>query len=259
MGSPWYEMGRDTNDEGPRHEVDITRPFYMGKYEVKIGEFRRFVKETGYKTEAETKRGAGVLQGIKWVGQAGIYWDNPGFSQTDLHPVTCVSWNDAMKFAGWLSKKTGHKYRLPTEAEWEYACRAGTQTARYWGKGENEACRYANIADRAIKQISPDFKIHECEDGYANTAPVGCFRPNAFGLYDMLGNLWEWCADWYDKDYYKKSSTKDPAGPEGGSNRVFRGGSWSSPPDFARCAKRIGQPPSGRSTNISLRLVRTIE
>jgi len=128
IGSPGDEADRLDN-EGPQRDVEIAKPFYMGKYEVKVGDFRQFVKDTGYKTDAETKGNAFIRKEGKMVRQEGLYWDNPGFNQTDQHPVTTVSWNDAIEFCRWLSKKTGHSYRLPTEVEWEYACRAGSQTA----------------------------------------------------------------------------------------------------------------------------------
>jgi formylglycine-generating enzyme required for sulfatase activity len=256
MGSPTSESGR-FDWEGPQHEVEITKPFYMGKYEVQVGEFRAFVKDTGYKTEAETGDGAFTWTGNKWEKKAETYWDNPGFSQTDSHPVTCISWNDAMEFIKWVSKKTGHTYRLPTEAEREYTCRAGTKTARHWGDSPNEACRYGNVADQTAKQQFPGWRVHECEDGYVNTAPVGRFQPNAFGLYDMLGNVWEWCQDWYGG--YSSGFSTDPSSPGGGSPRVIRGGSWNNEPRNVRCATRNYHSPSYRSDGLGLRLVRTIE
>ncbi len=161
MGSPSNEADRLDN-EGPQRNVEIAKPFYMGKYEVKVGDFRQFVKDTGYKTDAETKGNAFVRKEGKMARQEGLYWDNPGFSQTDQHPVTTVSWNDAVEFCRWLSKKTGHSYRLPTEVEWEYACRARSQTARYFGNDSKEMCKYGNVADRSNKQEFPQRTIHEC-------------------------------------------------------------------------------------------------
>jgi formylglycine-generating enzyme required for sulfatase activity len=170
------------------------------------------VQEKGYKTEAETGGGTYIWNRGKgkWEIKKGAYWDNPGFNQIDRHPVTCVSWNDAQAFIKWLNKKTGSSYRLPSEAEWEYAARAGTKTARFWGDDPNDACSYANVADQTK---SPDGKfqwsdIHECTDGYWFTAPVGSFRSNAFGLYDMLGNVSEWCQDVYGN--YTAGSLIDP-------------------------------------------------
>ena len=126
--------------------------------------------------------------GSKFEKKAGVAWDTPGFTQTDRHPVTCVSWNDAKAFIEWLNKKGKGRFRLPTEAEWEYACRAGTTTIRFWGDGENEACKYANVAGSDEQEtVQLELAFFDCEDGYSWTAPVGSFRPNPFGLYDMLG------------------------------------------------------------------------
>ena len=154
-------------------------------------------------------------------------WRNAGFEQTDEHPVVNVSWNDAVAFCKWLSKKEGKTYRLPTEAEWEYACRAGTTTRYYSGDDPETLAKVGNVADATAKAKFPDWKwTIKASDGYVFTAPVGKFKPNAFGLYDMHGNAWQWCADWYGADYYTKSPTDDPTGPSTGSFRVLRGGSW---------------------------------
>lgn len=256
MGSPADETGRwDKDDrEGPQHQVEITRAFYLGKHEVTVGQFRKFVQDAGYKTEAETGGGAYSWTGSKWEKKEGIYWDNPGFSQTERHPVTCVSWNDAQAFIRWLNRKTGRSYRLPTEAEWEYAARAGTKTARYWGENPDQACQFANVADRTAKKSFPGWTTHECDDGYVYTAPVGSFRPNAFGLYDMLGNVWEWCEDWFDKDYYKNSPVQNPTGPSSSAYRVLRGGSWDYGPRYVRAAYRLNLTPDRRLYSIGFRL-----
>ena len=138
-----------------------------------------------------------------------------------------VSWNDAVAFCKWLSRKEGKTYRLPTEAEWEYACRAGTTTRYYSGDDPETLAKVGNVADAAVKAKFPDWKFTiKANDGYVFTAPVGKFKPNAFGLYDMHGNAWQWCADWYGPEYYAKSLADDPTGPASGNGRVLRGGSW---------------------------------
>jgi len=169
-----------------------------------------------------------------------------------------ISWKDAKAFIVWLNRKEGtDKYRLPTEAEWEYAARAGTKTSRYWGDDPNKACKYANVLDqtrdsfRGIKWLSP---LHECEDWYFYTAPVGKFRPNAFGLHDMLGNVWEWCAEWFDKDYYKNSPSQNPTGPSTGSRRVSRGGAYNTNPSSLRTANRLDATPNFRIQQLGFRL-----
>src|SRR5262249_15422458 len=154
-------------------------------------------------------------------------WRNPGFEQTDDHPVVEVSWNDAAQFCDWARKKTGKAIRLPTEAEWEYACRAGGRTRYFFGDNEEELAQYANVADASFRQLTGKNWGIRADDGYAFTAPVGTFKPNGFGLYDMHGNVLQWCQDWYDKDYYTKSPKKDPQGPSSGENRVGRGGAWN--------------------------------
>ena len=195
MGSPNPEEGRDKDET--RHKACV-KDFYLGKYEVTVGEFRRFIKASGYKTEAEQKDGCYFWDG-EWKQDADKHWRSPGFEQNDDHPVACVSWNDALAYIEWLNKQTGKNYQLPTEAEWEYAARAGTTTARYWGEeADVKACRYANVADKGHGSSEPNFP---CDDGYKYTAPVGRFEPNAFGLYDMLGNLWEWSCSEYKEAY----------------------------------------------------------
>ena len=211
----------------------ITKPFYLGTYHVTRGQFRQFVTDTGYKTDAEKgeKPGAwGWNPDKKEFGFNEKYsWRNAGFEQTDEHPVVNVSWNDAVEFCKWLSKKEGKTYRLPTEAEWEYACRAGTTTRYYSGDDPETLAKVGNVADAAAKAKFPDWKYTiKANDGYVFTAPVGKFKPNAFGLYDMHGNAWQWCADWYGAEYYATSPADDPTGPDSGYGRVLRGGSWAS-------------------------------
>jgi len=245
------------DDEKPRHEVCVDG-FWMARHEVTVDQFREFVTDTDYKTDAEKDGGCYSYDG-EWKKKEGTSWRNPPILEQDgSHPVACVSWNDAKAFAKWLSKESGTEFRLPTEAEWEYACRAGTTTIRFWGEGPDDACRYANVHDRTSKRVNKfDWKHHACDDGYAVTAPVGTFQPNAFGLYDMLGNVWEWCEDVYDKNAYSKHGRKNPVVTSGGSFRVFRGGSWYSGPWDVRCANRFGVDPGVRNDDVGFRLLRT--
>lgn len=221
MGSPSGEDGR-YDDEGPVHEVCVDG-FWMGKCEVTNAQYRK------YKPGHNSK-------------------DYEGNSLNgDTQPAVLVSWEDAKAFAQWLSEKSGYEFRLPAEAEWEYACRAGTQTARFWGNDPDDACRYANAADQTAKRKWSGLTIHDCDDGYAVTAPVGSFKPNGFGLYDMLGNTWEWCEDIYDSDAYSKHQRNNPIYTCGGSRRVDRGGSWNYDPADVRCAVRLFYSPSYRT------------
>jgi formylglycine-generating enzyme required for sulfatase activity len=257
-------------DERPLHEVCVDA-FYMGKYEITVGQFRDFVHEVGYVTDAET--GAGGRQGCEsfdktdaeqWAWRSWATWRTPNQYQEnqDAHPVSCVSWRDATAFARWLSEKSGHAYRLPTEAEWEYAARGGTRTRNYWGAHTQHNCRYANVSDQT--PIPPGSgrwtKRHACADGYPFVAPVGRFQPNAFGLYDMMGNVWEWCADGYDKDYYQKGPRTNPvAAPPAEAphpEHVLRGGSWDYGPGDVRVAYRYGYATVNRCVNSGFRLAR---
>ena len=250
-------------DELPQHPVRITRPFYLGAYEVTVGQFRKFVQETGYRTEAETdgKGGWGYNAQEDKLEQSPKYtWRNPGFRQTDDHPVVNVSWNDAQAFCRWLSRKEGVTYRLPTEAQWEYACRAGTTTWWYHGNNAEGLAQVANVADQAAKQKFSNRTTISANDGFVFTAPVGQFRANGFGLYDMHGNVWEWCEDWYDAKFYSRSPLEDPVNNHHqGKYRVLRGGSWYSHPLSTRSANREGGVPEYRLNNIGFRVARAVE
>jgi formylglycine-generating enzyme required for sulfatase activity len=190
---------------------------------------------------------------------AGKSWRDPGFKQGAAHPAVCLSWNDAQAYAAWQSKRSGKTYRLPSEAEWEYAARAGTSTSRYWGEDPKQACKFANVADRNLRAKYPNFPIHDCDDRHAATAPVGSFLPNALGLYDMLGNVWEWTQDCWSEGY--AGAPRDgSAWLEGDcGRRVVRGGSWIDGPGFARAAFRSGDLPGDRGDNQGFRLARTID
>ena len=260
MGSPKDE--KDRIDDENQHAVEITKSFYLGVYTLTVGQFRQFVKDSGYQTEAENSGNGGwgynaETKSFAW--DKNCNWQNVGWDQRDDHPVVNVTWNDTVAFCDWLSKKEGKKYRLPTEAEWEYACRAGTATRFYSGDNEETLKGVANIADASLKQKWSDGSGSvPWDDGYPFTAPVGKFKPNAFGLYDMHGNVWQWCGDWYDKDYYKDSPRQDPQGPqEGGASavRVFRGGSFYRGPRLCRSANRRSFAASSRTCCLGFRVV----
>lgn len=253
MGSPRGEQGRDP-DEGPTHEVCLDG-FWMGRFEATREQFNIFARATGYKTESEVEGFSWIYTG-RWEKSEGFNWRNSGFTQDGKHPVVNVSWNDAKAMARWLSKKNKTVFRLPTEAEWEYACRAGTDTARYWGDSAEDACDYSNAADRTAKQEYPAWLTDNCTDGYVYTSPVGQFTPNSFGLYDMLGNVWEWCEDSYERDAYKKHKKKNPLFRSRTPDIVIRGGSWYSRPKYVRSASRDHLHTSHRRGNdVGFRLV----
>jgi formylglycine-generating enzyme len=245
MGSPQSEVNRVRDDESPLHKVNV-RSFAIGKYEVTVGQFALFVNEKNLKNKL-------------WERQSPIQ-----FHQEDNHPVVNVSWNEAKDYTNWLSQRTGKTYRLPSEAEWEYAARAGTTTSYYWGNNPDDACTYGNVLDLTAKAqipwVSSNWKeFPKCSDGFAYTAPVGSFKPNAFGLYDMLGNAEEWVADCYHKsvglnnltlqsdtrnifkafvDYNGAPTDGSVWGSENCDSHMVRGGSWRYLPASARSAAR---------------------
>jgi formylglycine-generating enzyme required for sulfatase activity len=250
MGAPPDEPDR-RGDERPQRPVLVSK-FALGRTEVTRREFRRFVRETG-----RTVRGCRVYDGRDWQRKSEPSWENPGFSQTDTHPVVCVSWDDARGYVRWLSQRSGHAYRLASEAEWEYAARAGSQGARYWGDAE-AACSYANVADQTAKQVYPGWDVFECNDRSLYTAPVRSFGRNDFGLYDMLGNVSEWVQDcWTATD---REALQPGAGGEAGgcSQRVTRGGAWSDGPRGVRFAERWANEVGIRSGYIGFRVVREL-
>jgi len=258
MGSPEGEEGRNADEQ--QHRVRITKPFYLGVHEVTLGQFMKFYHQANYKTEAERdgKGGFGHTDdGKEWkISPEFVAW-NTGFPQTMDHPAVNVSWNDAVAFCQWLSRKEGKTYRLPTEAEWEYACRAGTTTRYYVGDDTEALVRVGNVADATAKAKFSDWKTVSSNDGYVFTAPVGRFQPNAFGLYDLHGNVWEWCSDWYGSGYYEESPADDPTGPRSGEFRVMRGGSGWFDPRTTGSAIRYHGAPAYRGYHIGFRVART--
>jgi formylglycine-generating enzyme required for sulfatase activity len=256
--------GWNIADEQPAHRLRITQPFRMGAHEVTLGQFLSFYHD-GYKGKLDCEKDGANCGGYDAKDAEDPFREKPiyrpwswGFDgQTNDHPVVNVSWNDAVAFCEWLSQKEGKTYRLPTEAEWEYACRAGSRS-RYWnGDDPEKLAEIANVGDRTAKDRFKDWGRHiNSRDGYAFTSPVGAYRANTFGLYDMHGNVAEWCSDWHDEKYYATSPSADPAGPDAGSIRVHRGSDWLSGPVFCRSASRNAASPSNRGSNLGFRVVR---
>jgi formylglycine-generating enzyme required for sulfatase activity len=203
-----FMMGSDRGDidEKPVHEVKIAKPFYIGVYELTQEQYEK------------------------------VMGTNPSRFKEPKRPVENVSWADAKAFCRKLSEMEKAEYRLPTEAEWEYACRAGTQTVFYWG--DNFDTSYFRCAFNSGNE----------------SRPVGTVKPNAWGLYDMSGNVWEWCEDWYADRGYTPTETTDPTGPKAGSRRVVRGGSWCGTPEDCRSANRLGYAADGRLYTIGFRV-----
>ena len=256
MGSPVDEPGRD-NNEGPQFSAAIEKPFAIMKYEVTLAEYRRFVEATARRARGDCSSADGADG--EWVQDPLINWLNPGFAQTESDPVVCVAWDDAVAYAEWLSVQTGKTYRLPSESEWEYAAKANLQTAYGAASDPSALCSFMNGADVTAGQKFPSWKTLSCSDGYANTAPVGSYAGNGFGVFDMAGNVWEWVADCYTDDHAEaQHSGKLTSTSEACSTRSIRGGSWSSLSRQLRAATRFGIEASVRTNTLGFRLVRTL-
>lgn len=261
MGSAPGEGGREA-DEGPRHAVRVGG-FLMGRTEVTVAQFTRFVEATGYLTQAERNidgLGCFAWDGSdgQWAWRAGRSWREPGWPIAPDQPVVCVSWQDAQHYLYWLRRITGKDYALPSEAQWEYAARAGSTASRPWGDDPGQACGHANVADRSASADgrSRHAVPHACSDGHWFAAPVASLRPNAFGLHDMLGNVWEWTADCWNPDYHG-APTRARAWSEGDcARRVLRGGGWLSTPFQARAANRVRGLAAARQNDIGFRVAR---
>ncbi len=235
MGSPANEAGRFSN-EGPQRKVTIGRPFAVGKFEVTFAEWDACVADR----DCTHKPG------------------DDGWGR-GKRPVINVSWDDAKQYAAWLSRKTGQSYRLLTEAEWEYSARAGTTTRFSFGNEDKRVCEFGNVADQTGKEKNPGWTIADCRDGFVNTAPVGTFKPNAFGLHDMHGNVWEWVEDCYVGNYNGAPVDGSARGVSGNCvSRVRRGGSWLYSPRNARAANRNYFRPGNRFDLLGFRLARTL-
>ncbi len=238
-----FEMGDTFGDgranERPAHPVAVA-DLYLGRFEVTVAQYRRFAERSGYRTAAE-QRGwvLDIDPGMNaWVRVPGLSWRNPGYPASDDDPVGWVTWDDAAAFVRWLAEETGRPYRLPTEAEWEYAARGGGRPGRWSGAAEGDD------ADR--------FAWHAGNSG-GHARPVGGRAPNALGLYDMSGNVWEWCADW-DAPYRGGDLLHDPQGPPEGSYKVLRGGSWRVAALLARVTYRSAYKPDYAHASIGFRV-----
>jgi formylglycine-generating enzyme required for sulfatase activity len=260
------------NQEGPPHRVQLTRPFYLGAGPVTRGQFAEFVRASGYRAEAETD-GKGSwgynFATTSFELRPDFTWRKTGFYQTDAHPVVNVSWNDAQAYIQWLNQRCQlsswvRRYRLPSEAEWEYSCGAGTPTRFHTGDHLASVEGFANVLDVSVGKAFPKrdyqkWQKFDFDDRHAFTSVPGAFSGNGFGLYDMHGNVWDWCSDWYDGNYYGKSPVADPPGPSSGSSRVLRGGGWNSGPLELRTCYRYGSTPGSRLCSGGFRVLCELE
>jgi len=261
MGSPESETSAEgmpdefAKREQPQREVRLGYALAVGVHEVTRGEYAAFAQSTG-RSEGGS---CFTNEDGKWEDRAGRGWRSPGFSQDDRHPVVCVNWDEATAYADWLSGQTGKRYRLLSEAEWEYAARAGTTSARWWGSSANAACGNANVHDRTSKARNAGFtwQHHECDDGFAQTAPVGSFNANGFGLRDILGNVWEWVGDCWNDTYAGAPSDGSARTSGDCGRRGLRGGSWYVEPRSVRAAIRSWVVSGSRIDVIGFRVART--
>ena len=251
MGSPPSEADR-REDEGPQRRVTLREPLALGRYHVTVAEYRAFV------TATRRADGASCFVNVagQWVEQAGRNWHSAGFPQTERDPVVCVNWDEAQAYVAWLSQRTGQTYRLPSEAEFEYAVRGGTTTRWWWGEDGAAQCRHANGADRTYNPGAAG--LAPCADGFSYTSPVGRFAANGFKLHDMAGNAWQWLEDCYAANYAGAATDASAQQVSGTcASRVLRGGSWGSNPQNLRSASRDRSRPDNRVNNSGFRVART--
>lgn len=252
------------DDEMPRHRAKISSPIGVGRFEVTRGQYAAFVRDSSYDSGKGCRKYD--TRANRWKSNDVASWRAPGYAQTDEHPVVCVSWDDMRAYLKWLRNRTGQPYRLLSDTEWEYAARAKTETIRYWGddRGNNRACAFANVGDRtraAAHNLRRTIdNIFLCRDGDIFTAKVGSHLKNGFGLYDMLGNVWEWVEDCHRTLYRDLPGDGRAWTTKGCSRRVIRGGSWYYPPGFLRAAGRTGVVPGAatRSGDLGFRVARTL-
>jgi formylglycine-generating enzyme required for sulfatase activity len=264
MGSspdaPELEPGRG---ESPAVALSFARPFMISKNEITHGEFRRFVEATG----AKAAPGCRVWSGGQWIRDQDRSWRDPGFAAPprDDEPAVCVSWDDARAYAEWLSSESGKRYRLPSEAEWEYVARGGTSFPRYWGENDSRedqvlslACEHANVYDAsAVDALRLPWPNARCSDQATLLAPVAQYKPNAFGVHDIIGNAREWVMDCYTASYAGRPADARAWTWQGGCERKgVRGGSWASRPRDARAPARGAELAAHRQSDLGFRVAR---
>jgi len=254
MGAEGGEPGRP---EGPPRLIDIRYPFAVGRYEVTVEEYGAFVTATGHPVTGGCRVWAG-----EWVYPPENDFRSPGWrrSPQPRDPVACVSWLDAKAYVAWLTEVTGSGYRLLSEAEWEYVARAGTDTSWPWGEEPSDGCQSANIYDASgARDFAFPWEPEACDDGFGAVAPVGSFTPNAFGLYDLIGNVWEWNEDCYKAPYHHLP-VNGGAYQEQGSceRRSVRGGSWITRTTRQRSAFRGRDPETTVFSFFGFRVARDL-
>jgi len=264
MGSPDNEADRMSN-EGPQHRVRFDRGFAMARTEVSVGQFAAFIADTGYRTDAETSGGSRVyhLDSGRMDQERGIHWrhDFSGEDADENLPVIHVSWRDASAYANWLSDQTGRTYRLPSEAEFEYALRAGSQTPYWWGDGSPPENDMENVTgDRDVSPTGARWNVafRRYSDDHWGPAPVGSLQANPFGLFDMGGNVMEWVEDCWHDSFVRAPDDGSAWVNPGCERRVIKGASWSSTPAMSRSAFRISSTTSSTDMRVGFRVVREL-
>jgi formylglycine-generating enzyme required for sulfatase activity len=245
--------------EVPAHTVTIARPFAVGKYELTVAEYRAFSDATGRPPTMNCITWDSAA--MKWQAVAGANWREPGYPQTDRHPVGCLTLADAQAYVEWLSAKTGQRYRVPSEAEWEYIAHAGTRDPI--GSSRADICKVGNVSDAARAKAHPgadqdDTRFFACDDGHVYAAPVGSYPANAWGLYDVIGNIWEWTEDCFIPHYNGAPTDGSAWIVPGCDRRIVRSGGWYSRVWFVRPTGRSREAPDYRSSTLGLRVVREI-
>ena len=255
IGSRDAEPGR-ARDEGPRRRITLAYAMAVSRFEITRDEYEAFVAATGHPV------GVGCLtdrmrRGV-WEIDAVSTFRDPSMPQTSRHPAACVSWEDAQAYVAWLNAETRGGYRLLTESEWEFLARAGSTTTYPWGDDVNAGCAYMNGADATARAAYADWPTADCNDGALKSSPVGMYQPNAFGLYDMIGNLADWVQDCYVASY--EALPNNGAEQDGAmcAARTNRGGSWGSLPPYLRTADRFRKPPAHRDDSIGIRVARAL-
>lgn len=266
IGSYEEEIGRK-RAERLRVEANIADSFALAKTEVTLAQYRKFIEATNHQSQIPERDGKPLIGCNYYDGKSYGYiaahsWENPGYPQREDAPVVCVSWSDAKAYADWLSKETGRTYRVPSTVEFEYATRAGSNAPWFWGTSEEDACEYANIGDRSLANHFPTRPTFPCDDGYVFTASVAKFKPNAFGLYDMIGNAWEWTNDCFHLDLSDAPLDGSSWEEDGEGNCDFRtpkGGSWISGIGWGRAAVRSRDHQHYKSFMLGFRVAAKVQ
>jgi formylglycine-generating enzyme required for sulfatase activity len=261
-----FAMGFDGGEtperyDGPVRNVTIAEPFALGRFEVTVAQWRAFIDETGYAMPDWCR--VWSYDRKQWARDEDADWRDPKLARPILpeEPAVCLTWKDAQAYVAWLRQKTGKPYRLPSEAEWEYAARAGTSTRFFFGEDANEGCAYGNIYDQTADAVFHfEWEAARCTDGYASLAPVGRFKPNPFGLHDVLGNVWEWLEDCYIVPYPPDPSDGGAVQASGACRyRAVRGGAWMTWPERPRHTWRGRDPEETQVVNyFGLRVARDL-